>query len=162
MELHDSLWCVAVRVVDVRELHVIVDSVVHLGNVNLTHVGKQKCSNIGIVSKTLDEPKTEKIIPPNTQMREERWKQHALSAETERSKFEEGIKSMQICGGNPGISAVSPKRDVHEEVVVVVATLLSTYTFITPSSVTRVLNPCSGAAVSSMPPSGEDEEKILS
>ena len=49
--------------------------------------------------------------------------------------------------------------EMYTRLVVVEGDPVPTYTFITPSSVTRVLNPCSGAAVSSMPPSGEVEEK---
>ena len=51
MELHDSLCSIAVRVVDVRQLHVVIDSIVHLENVNLSFGGKQNCSDIGMEAK---------------------------------------------------------------------------------------------------------------
>ena len=95
MELHDSLWCVAVWVVYVWQLHVVIDSIVHLDNVNFTFGGKQKCSNIEIGSKTLDEPKTEKNYSTQHTDAKGQIKRHTWLAETEGRVFKEEHANLQ-------------------------------------------------------------------
>ena len=70
-----------------------------------------------IGSKTLDEPKTEKIIPPNTQMQKERYESSSTRYQPRRkgANLKKG-GSCKFAEATMAVQFPQEERDVHEEV----------------------------------------------
>lgn len=144
MELHDCLWGVAAWVVNVWQLLVVIDCIVHL---EMSILVRRKRGNVQTLELKqnirLDEPKTEKNYSTQHTDAKGQIKRQTWLVETEGRVFKAEHANLQR---QPWQCSFPPAQQVemYTRLVVVEGDPVPTYTFITPSSDTRVLKPCIG------------------